>query len=136
MAGSFSNWAELEILDHAMGEGSWAMPTTYLALCTEDPTDASTGATMVEVVDDYAYAREALAGKWSVAAAGVIENDVAISFTEATGAWGTIVAFAILDGDTHGADNIIAWGELTADKAITSGDTVQFAIGDLTITLD
>lgn len=134
--GSFSDWAELELLDHAMGEGSWAMPTTYLALLTAAPDDTKTGATMTEVADANNYAREALAGKWSPAASGAITNDVAITFGEASGSWGTISHFAILDGDTHGADNIIAWGALSASKAVGSGDTVQFAIGDLDITLD
>lgn len=134
--GSLSNFAELELLDHSVGEGSYAMPTCHIALCTADPTDAGTGAACNEVPDSNAYSREALAGKWSPAAAGAITNDVAITFTEATGSWGTVSHFAIIDNAAHGAGNMIWHGALVASKAVGDGDTVQIAIGDLDLTLD
>ena len=51
MAGTFSDYTENELLDHIMGVGSLTMPTVYVALCTGDPTDAGTGASMNEVAD-------------------------------------------------------------------------------------
>ena len=47
---SASDYLELEILDHIFGV-AYAQPTVYLALCTADPTDAGTGASMNEVTD-------------------------------------------------------------------------------------
>ena len=134
--GSLSNYAELKMLDHSVGEAAWAIPTTHLALCTADPTDAGTGAACNEVADANNYSRVALAGKWSPAAAGAITNDVAIAFAEASGAWGEITHWAIIDNAAHGAGNMIWHGALTASKTIGDGDTVQIAIGDLDLTSD
>jgi len=136
MAGTFSDYAENELLDHIMGVGSLTMPTVYVALCTADPEDAGTGADMDEVADANAYARVAIAADFSTpAASGSIANDGQIDFVEATGAWGTVTHFALLDSGTHGAGNMLAHGDLTASKAVGDGDTVSFAIGDLTVTL-
>jgi len=135
--GSFSNYAEAKILDHIVGKTSFTMPTAYIALCTADPTEAGTGASITEVADANAYARVTTAGSdWDAAAAGATANAAAIEFTEASGSWGTVTHFAILDSATHGAGNMLAYGALTASKAVTDGDTVIFAIGDLSATLD
>ena len=135
--GSLSDYAENELLDHIMGVGALAMPTVYIALCTADPTDAGTGASMNEVADANAYARLALAADFATpAASGAISNDGAIEFVAASGSWGTITHFAILDSGTHGEGNMLMHGELGASKTVGNGDTVTFAIGDLDITLD
>ena len=136
MAGSFSDYAETELLDHIMGVGSLTMPTVYVALCTADPEDAGTGADMDEVPDDNAYARVSIAADFSTpAASGSISNDGQIDFEAATGSWGTVTHFALLDSGTHGAGNMLAHGDLTSSKPVGDGDTVSFAIGDLTVTL-
>lgn len=49
-------------------------------------------------------------------------------------AWGTVVAFAILDAATAG--NFLYWGDLTASKSIDAGDTAKFAVGELDVTED
>jgi hypothetical protein len=139
MAGSFSDYAELKILDHLVGKTSWTMPTAYVALCTSAPSDLSTGATIVEPsTSGTAYARKSTAGAdWNSAASGAIDNANAITFATATGAgWGTITHFALVDSGTYGAGNMLAWGSLTVSKAISAGDTASFAAGDLDITLD
>jgi len=134
---SFSNYLENEVLDHVMGVGAYSAPTVYAALCTADPTEAGTGASMNEVADAGAYARVAVAGSFGTAAAdGSISNDAAITFTEATGSWGTVTHFAIVDSGTHGAGNMLASGALSASKTISSGDIPRFAIGELQINLD
>ncbi len=137
MAGTFSDFTELELLDHILGVGSFTMPTVYMALATADPTDAGTGASMNEVPDTNAYARVAVAADFGTpAAAGSISNDGQIDFVEATGSWGTVTHFALLDSGTHGAGNMLAHGDLTVSKAVDDGDTPSFAIGDVTVTLD
>jgi len=134
---SFSNYLELEFLDHLMGVGAYSAPTTYVALCTADPTDAGTGASMNECANSGSYARVATSGSFGTAAAsGSISNDAVVEFPEATGSWGTVTHFAILDSGTHGAGNMLASGALDTSKAITTGAIPRFAIGDLTITLD
>ncbi len=61
-------------------------------------------------------------------------NATALAFAEATGSWGTISYFALMDALTGG--NMLACGALTTPKAITTGDTPQFAAGDLSVQLD
>lgn len=130
--GSFSNYLEVELLDHVVGKTSYAMPTVYIAASTADPTDAGSG--IAEPVGG-AYARVATSGAtWAAAAAGAISNAAAITFPEATGSWGTITHFAAYDALTGG--NFLFHGALTVSRAITTGDTLQFPIGDLDITLD
>lgn len=134
---SFSNYWELEVLDATMGVDTLPTPTLYCALCTDDPTDAGTGASMNEVADSGSYARVDVSGDFGTAASsGSISNDAEIAFAEATGSWGTVSHFALVDSGTHGAGNMIASGALTASKTISSGDTASFAIGSLEITLD
>lgn len=130
--GSFSNYAENKILDHIVGKTSYTMPTAYIALSTADPTDAGTGLT--EPVGG-AYARKATTGAdWAAAASGATSNATVLSFPQATGSWGTITHFALMDAATAG--NMIGHGALTASKVISTGDTATFSIGDLDITLD
>lgn len=138
MSGSFSDYAELKILEHLVGKTSWTMPSVYIALVTTLPTDASIGSTLVEPsTTGTAYARKSTAGAdWGTAAAGAISNANAITFATATGAgWGAIVGFALCDSATVAAGNVLAWGSLTS-KTILAGDTASFAVGDLQITLD
>lgn len=129
--GSFSDYAENKVLDHIVGKTSLTMPTAYVALFTAAPSDAGGG---TEVTGG-SYARKATAGAdWNAASAGAISNANALAFPEATASWGTITHFAIMDAATAG--NMLAWGALTTSKAIGSGDTASFAVGDLDITLD
>jgi hypothetical protein len=134
---AFSNYLENEVLDHVMGVGSYTMPTVYIALCTADPTDAGTGASMNEVADSGSYARVAISADFGTpAASGSISNDGEITFPEATGSWGTVSHFALLDSGTHGAGNMLVYGALDSSKEVSSGDTVKFAVGELTVSLD
>lgn len=133
---SASNYLENKLLDHITGKTAYTKPTVYLALCTADPTDAGTGASMNEVPDAGAYARVATSGAtWNAASGGSTTNAAAITFTKATGSWGTITHFVLIDSGTHGAGNVIAHGALDASKAVISGDTVEFAIDSIDITL-
>lgn len=128
MAGSMSDFLELELLDHSLGTASWTMPVTvYLALFTDDPTDAGTGTE----VSGGSYAREAAA--FDAAAAGATANTSNIPFTTATGSWGTISHWGIYDAATVG--NLLWHGDFDVGKAIGSGDTAQVNAGELDITL-
>ena len=134
MAGSFSNFLELELLDHVFGAAAYTAPATlYVALYTAAPSDTGGG---TEVTGG-AYARVAVtnnATNFPAAAAGAKANGTAITFPTATANWGTVVAFGILDAS--GGGNLLAWADLTASKAVNSGDTASFAVNDLDITLD
>lgn len=133
--GSFGNYLENEILDHIFGctARNYTSPTNiFVALSTADPTDAGSG---LAEPSGGAYARVSTDGDdWSVASGGALANATAITFPEATASWGTITHFALYDALTSG--NMLGHGALTTSKAVSSGDTIQFAIGDLDVTLD
>ena len=116
MAGSFSDVLENELLDHVFKTGAYGVPTNiYVELYTVAPTDAGGGTP----VSGGSYARK-VCNTWDVAAGGAIANTGAITFVQATGDWGTVVA----------------WADLTVNKTILTGDTAEFAAGELDVTLD
>ena len=134
MAGSFSNFLELELLDHVFGNAAYTAPATlYVALFTATPSDTGGGTE----VSGNAYARVAVTNNstnFPAASAGAKANGTAITFPQATpSGWGVVTQFGIFDASTSG--NLLAWGDLTASKTVDALDTVSFAIGALTITL-
>lgn len=130
--GSFSNYLENELLDHLFGKGSYSPPTIYVALSTGDPLDNGSG---LAEPSGNGYARDQTDGTdWNVASGGAIDNANAIVFSEATGNWGTITHFALMDAASGG--NLLVHGALSTSKSIDSGDTAEFAAGDLDVLLD
>lgn len=134
MAGSKSNYLELELLDHVLGGADYTRPATvYVALFTVDPSDAGGGTECT----GGSYIRKSVTNNdtnWPAAAAGAKANGTDITFIEATASWGTVTAMGIFDAESAG--NLLYWGELTVDKAIDNGDTAKFATGDIDITED
>lgn len=136
MAGSFSDYLEIALLDHVFGTGEgsaldFAQPDKFIALCTVTVTDSMTGSTITEPTSD-SYGRIKMS-TWDKAATGATENTNDIQYAQASGSWGTILDFAICDASTAG--NMLAYGSLTISKSVASGDTPKFAAGDLDITL-
>lgn len=129
--GSFGDELENELLDHLFGKGVYNPPTIYIALSTVDPTEDGSG--MAEPSDGYARIVTAPAD-WTVASAGAISNANEIAFAEASGDWGTITHFALFDTITGGV--FLGYGTLDTAKAVTSGDTVKFPVGDLDVDLN
>lgn len=132
--GSFSNFLELEILDHVFGAAAYTAPATlYFALFTVTPSDSGGGTE----VSGGSYARVGMtnnATNFPAASGGAKSNGVAITFPAATAAWGTVVAMGVFDAASGG--NLLAWGALTTSKTISNGDTASFPIGDFDVTLD
>ena len=131
MAGSLSNLAEDLVLDWLFTTASATRPTAwYVALYTVAPGEGGGGTE----VSGGSYARVAVTFTVSGTAPTTASNSVAVEFAAATGNWGTIVAAAIFEALSGG--NMLAYGDLTAPKAIDSGDVLRFAIGEIDITLD
>jgi len=138
---SISSYFEAQILNWLKGTSIAASPATlYAALYTANPTDANASGTEVS---GNAYARIGItsATGWSAITdngagnGSVISNSGIITFPTPTPAgWGTVTGFALYDALTVG--NELFWAALTASKVINAGDTVSFAIGALTITVD
>ena len=133
MAGSLSDFAENEILDHLLSAATYTAPATlYLAVFTAAPTDAGGG---TEVTGG-SYARLAVtndATNFPAAVAGAKSNGVALTMVTASANWGTIVAYALFDASSAG--NMIGWADLTSSVIINNGDTLRFAAGALTYSL-
>ena len=107
--GSLSDYSEGVLLDHVFNSAYSHAATVYLALCTADPTDAGTGASMNECADANGYTRKAIT--FAAASGRSITQTGAVTFDLATGSWGAQVShWAITDSGTHGAGNMLAHG--------------------------
>lgn len=127
MAGSISNWLELELLDHVLKTGAYSVPTNiYVALSTADPLD--TGAGVAEPSDGYA---RVVMDSWDAAASRATENTNKITFPQATGDWGTITHWAIFDAITGG--NFLAHGDFAASKTCPIGTNLYIDVGDIDV---
>jgi len=134
MAGSFSDFWEDTVLNHIFRKGTEYTPPAniFVALSTTDPTDSGGDVTEPGVFN---YARVQTApSDWSTATLGFVNNVNSIVFPVASGAWGTIIAFALYDASTGG--NMLAYGMLNSDKIVGDTDTVQFNAESLTVSLD
>lgn len=130
MAG-FSNYAEDLVLDWLFTTGSATRPTAwYVALYTVAPGESGGGTE----VSGNGYERTAVTFSVSGTAPTLATNSGAVEFPAATANWGTIVAAAVFDAQTAG--NMLAFGDLTTQKTIQSGDVLRFAAGEIDITLD
>lgn len=133
--GSITNSLAQDLLDHVLNKVAYTNPAAlYLCLCTADPTDAATGAAMNEVPNSFAYQRTAIV--FSAAAARVIDQSGSVDFPTATGgAWGDATHWAIVDNQTYGTGQAMAFGALNATKSIADGDTPSVAASEVDVTV-
>jgi hypothetical protein len=106
----------------------------YVALCTTATT--SNDDTAGTECAYGSYARQAVprnSGGWTVAGS-VASNAAAITFPTASSGSETVRYFEIWTALASGTR--LFWGQLDADRSITTGDAPTFAIGALTITED
>lgn len=130
---SLSDSFETHTLKYLLTTDSVTRPTAwYVALCTTDPTDSALGTEVS--TSGTAYARQSVTFTVS---GNNASNSSAIEFPEATASYGTVVAVMIMPASTGGtASDMIAFAELTTDKAIASGDIFRIPAGDLDINID
>jgi len=123
-----SNFLENALINATLRNTSYTSPSTvYLALYTDNPTDADTG---TEVTGN-GYARQSIT--FGAPSDGASTNTAAIEFPQATGSWGTVSYIGIRDASTAG--NLLYHTALDASKAIATGDVFRVAIGSLSVTL-
>lgn len=134
MAGFF-DFLEDKLLDHVFGAVAYTPPATlYIGLSTTTVTDA--GGNITEPSGN-GYARVAVANNttnFPNSSGGAKSNGKPITFPAATGSWGTITDFFIADAATEG--NFLTGGALGASQTVAAGETINFAVGALDITLD
>ena len=124
---SFTDTLENNVLDHYFrNQASIAPATVYLSLFTVAPTDSTAG---TEVTGG-GYARQAIA--FDAASGGVTQNTAAESFTASGANFGTVVAIGLHTASTAGT--LLAYDGITS-AVVNDGDTINFAIGAITITV-
>lgn len=138
MAGMIDSF-EAAVLDYVTaGAGTAVSPTNwFVALYTAAPNEDGTGGT--EVATGSGYARVSMASTdWAAASGGqpsTVSNSNAVTFPQATGSWGTVTHFGLCSSTTEGAADVQIWGALDTSKVVDNGDTLSFAVGQLTIQL-
>jgi len=124
---SFSDYLENAVLNHVFRNTSLASPASvWLALYTAVPNDAGGGTQ----VSGAGYSRQQIT--FGAPSGGLISNTAAVSFTASGGNFGTVVAVGIFDASTAG--NLLAWDDI-ASAVINDGDTINFPIGDIDVSL-
>jgi hypothetical protein len=130
--GSLGNFAEDALLDHIFNSAFTPDATVYIGLSTADPLDDASG---IAEPGGGSYAREECA--FDAAAARKVENSGLITFTQATGAWGTISHWFICDhlsNTNFGTDvELLAHGSFAVSKVIATGNTASVAAQEIDI---
>lgn len=127
-----TNYARNAIHAHRYGGPDYVRPATvYVALFTSAPTVAGGGTE----VSGGAYARAAVTNNttnWPAPVAGVQSNAVAVTFAQATAAWGTVTHIGFFDALSGG--NLTDFAPLASSRTVAVGDQVSFPIGGLQFT--
>jgi hypothetical protein len=127
---ALSDHAEALLLDWLMTNGSATRPTAwYVALYTAAPSDSGGGTE----VSGNGYAREAVTFAAATSPGGTTSNSGAVSFTASGGNWGSITHIGIHDAVSGG--NLLWHGAMTASKTVNDGDTLEFSIGNIDLTI-
>ena len=110
--------------------------TTYVALLTAAPNDASTLATMTEVTTS-GYARQSIA--WTAAtnaSPSVTQNSAAITFGPFSAAMASAATHCALVSASSGTTgDFLMWWTLDFSKQAAQNESIQFAIGALSMSL-
>jgi hypothetical protein len=142
-AQAFSDYAENKLIDFIFrGQSLTAPATMHVALYTASCNDAGGGTeasggnysrqAVTSSLANWAGTQSAGSTTASSGTGGVTSNNNAISWGTVT--WsGTVTHWALLDASSGG--NMWFCAALTASQAVASGNTVQFAAGALTVTL-
>jgi hypothetical protein len=140
--GSFTNHTEASVLNSIFFNQTTAGGNRYIALSTTSVQEDGSGLTEPS---GSGYARVSITGGalgfapgfdsaqtgWSTGSS--FSNGLPISFSAATGGWGTIVDWAIIDNSSGG--NILAYGSLSSSLAVNTGDLVVIPAYSLDISV-
>lgn len=122
------------LLDYNFGGTSYTLPAKYwLALSTTAMQQDGTGCT--EPTGN-GYARVGIDNNkttFSVAADGLLKNNIQVQFPESTGAWGTVTHIAIFDSKTAG--NLLYYDALAESRIIETQTTLMFMSNTISIQL-
>lgn len=122
-------------LDAKTGRAAQAARTTYLALLTAAPTDATTMATMAEVAAPAASGYNRQAVTWTdPAATEASSNSAALTFGPFTSDLAAVTHLALVSAATGTAGDLIFYWTLDAARDPANGDSIVFPIGSVVMT--
>lgn len=132
---AISDYKEKKLLDHANNVAAWTAPTTqYLALFKSDPGETGAGTEVSAIVDDTAYARQAITFAAATLGTGIALTSAAQTFSAVIYGSGaaayTVTHVGIFDALTAG--NLLDYGPLGASISRIVGKTLVFDTGAIT----
>jgi hypothetical protein len=121
---SKSNYLEAQLLNHVLRATPYSSPSAvYVALFTVAPTESGGGTE----VSGGSYARQTVT--FSSPAPDSVSNVADVTFPIATGDWGDIEAFALMDQPSSG--NMLYFANLTAPRTVATADQFRLPAGQL-----
>lgn len=131
---AFSDYLENKLIETTLRGGTYTGGGVFIALFTANPTDAGTGA---EVVDS-GYVRQrahasVVSDGFTVPANGVTSNARNLQFPAIVDAQTVVTHWGVFDAQTAG--NLLYHAPLLNPKTLDPTDVLSFPIGSLTITL-
>lgn len=127
---ALSDYAEKLLLDWAMTTGSATRPTAwYVALYTAAPSDSGGGTE----VSTGGYARQSVTFDAASSPGGTTQNNNVVSFTASGANYGTVTHIGIHTASTGG--QLLWHGAMTASKTVNDGDTLEFSVGNIDLTI-
>jgi hypothetical protein len=125
---SASNYLEDKVLNATLVNGqSYAAGNVYAALYSVAPTESTSGTEL----SGSNYSRQQVTFTVS---GGTATSNVAVTFGAASATWSTAVAWAICDASSSG--NILYYSTLSPTQTVLNGDSLTFASGDITVSMD
>lgn len=127
---ALSDYSEKLLLDWMMTTGAATRPTAWwVALYTAAPSDSGGGTE----VSGAGYSRKSVTFDAAATPGGTTSNNNTVTFTASGGNYGTVTHIGIMTASTGG--NLLWHGALTASKIVNDGDTLEFSIGNIDLTL-
>jgi len=145
MSNAASNYVENRTLDFWLNNNSQSTSTPgaslYVALFHGTAGSVGSAGTVLDNLEQGILTDEITLGSYArqqvgfgSASGGSITNDTTVTFPTATANYnGTVTCLAIMDAATSG--NCLYFGELSVSKTVTTGDTFQVAIGNITVSM-
>jgi hypothetical protein len=134
MAGQASTVGSKIMLDAASGRATQTSRTTYLALLTAAPTDASTLSTMTEV-STAGYSRQAVT--WSdPGSTETTSNSNTITFGPFSADPPNVTHCALVSAASGTSGDLIWWWSLDTARDGASGDSISVAASALSMSAE
>lgn len=131
---AFSDFLEAALINATLRGGTYTGGGVYVALFTSDPTDAGTGAELVDsgYVRQRAHASVTSDG-FTVPSNGASSNTRNLIFPAIVDAQKTVTHWGIFDAQNGG--NLLYHAAMLNPKTLDPTDVLSFPIGSLIITL-